>query len=588
VPDLFLSTAARRPRRGRRALIVLGTILAVLALGAVALGGIALMERGRIPAGTTVAGVDVGRKTREEARRTIRRALRPTIARPIRLLGTGGEATTSGSELGARPLVDAALDEALDTSPFDRVLRRLGVGNARKLGLAYRFGPVRAAEVANRLDRLFGEPARNARVVIGERETTIEPPAPGTRIDRGALRSGLRTLPPELGLPLRKVPPAVGVSAARRAKRTVDRLLDGPRSVRFRATEAPLSVSLLRSLIVTAPLGREIVVGLDPHGLRAALLPRLGRFETPPHDARFTIDGPRVRIVPSVPGRKLAAARIGASLVSNLRAVVHRARFTRSEPALTTAAARKLRITELVSEFTTNYPCCPTRVTNIKRAAALLDGTVIRPGKEFSLNGALGKRTEAKGFVSAPQIFDGRLEDSVGGGISQVSTTLFNAAFFAGLKLVAHQAHQFYISRYPMGREATISWGGPEMIFRNDWPAAILMKLDASDSGITVRFYSTKLGRRVETTTGEPYAFTAARTITISNPSLPPGSKTVVQEAGPSGFTVQYTRKVFRGAKRIRNETYTVKYDAENGIIENGPPKKAQPAAKPKPAAPAQ
>jgi vancomycin resistance protein YoaR len=124
-----------------------------------------------------------------------------------------------------------------------------------------------------------------------------------------------------------------------------------------------------------------------------------------------------------------------------------------------------------------------------------------------------------------------------------------------------------------MGREATISWGGPEMIFRNDWPAAILMKLAASDSGIRVRFYSTKLGRRVETTTGKPYAFTPPRTITISNPSLPPGSRTVVQEAGPSGFSVRYTRKVFQGARRIRNETYTVEYDAENAIVETGPPR---------------
>ena len=112
---------------------------------------------------------------------------------------------------------------------------------------------------------------------------------------------------------------------------------------------------------------------------------------------------------------------------------------------------------------------------------------------------------EAKGFVSAPQIFNGRFEDAVGGGISQVATTLFNAAFFSGIKLVEHRAHQFYISRYPMGREATVSWGGPELIFRNDWPAAILMNLEATDSGITVRFFSTKLGRRVTTTTGKPY-----------------------------------------------------------------------------------
>ena len=210
-------------------------------------------------------------------------------------------------------------------------------------------------------------------------------------------------------------------------------------------------------------------------------------------------------------------------------------------------------------------------MTNIKRAATLLDGTIILPGKVFSLNGALGKRTEAKGFVSAPQIFNGRFEDAVGGGISQVATTLFNAAFFSGIKLVAHQAHQFYISRYPMGREATVSWGGPELIFRNDWPAAILMKLDASDSGITVRFYSTKLGRRVTTTTGQPYDLTTPKSVTVTNSALPPGSRQVVQEAGDGGFTIDYTRQVFRDGKKIRNERYTVEYDAEDEIVEVGP-----------------
>ena len=244
-----------------------------------------------------------------------------------------------------------------------------------------------------------------------------------------------------------------------------------------------------------------------------------------------------------------------SSATSTSRA--HRARFTDSEPTFSTESAEKLRITELVSEFTTYYPCCAPRVTNIKRAAELLDGTIILPGKEFSLNDALGRRTEAKGFVSAPQIFNGRFEDAVGGGISQVATTLFNAAFFSGIELVEHRAHQFYISRYPMGREATVSWGGPELIFRNDWPAAILMKLEATDSGITVRFFSTKLGRRVTTTTGKPYLLTTPKTVTVTSSALPAGTREVVQEAGDGGFTIDFTRKVFRDGKRIRNELYT-------------------------------
>jgi vancomycin resistance protein YoaR len=228
-------------------------------------------------------------------------------------------------------------------------------------------------------------------------------------------------------------------------------------------------------------------------------------------------------------------------------------------------------------------------VTNIRRAAEILDGTIVRAGEAFSLNRALGRRTVEKGFVAAPQILDGRLEDAVGGGISQVATTLYNAAFFAGVELVAHQAHQFYISRYPMGREATVSWGGPELIFRNDWPAAILMKVAASDSAITIRFYSRELGRRVETTTGEPYAVTRPRTIRTLNSALPPGTTSAVQSSGASGFAVRYTRRVFKRETLVRNERFTVRYDPQNAIVEVGPkapPKRpAAPKVEPKPPA---
>jgi vancomycin resistance protein YoaR len=320
-------------------------------------------------------------------------------------------------------------------------------------------------------------------------------------------------------------------------------------------------------------------VTLDPKGLAASLRVRLGDLERPPRDATFAASGARAWVVPSRFGQALAVERIARSLTHNLDSTTHRAWFSRFEPEFTTADAEALDIRERVSEFTTYYPCCQPRVGNIQRAAELLDGTVLLPRTGFSLNEALGKRTEANGFVSAPQIYRGRLEDAVGGGISQIATTLYNAAFFAGLKLVAHQAHQFYISRYPMGREATVSWGGPELIFRNDWPAALLIKLTATDSSITVSMFSRKLGRRVETTTGQPYAPVAPRTITVSNPSLPPGTTSTVQDAGESGFTVQYTREVFRGGERIKDEHYTVRYDAQNAIVEVGPPRRARPQA---------
>src|SRR4029079_15192212 len=138
----------------------------------------------------------------------------------------------------------------------------------------------------------------------------------------------------------------------------------------------------------------------------------------------------------------------------------------------------------------------------IRRAARLLDRRVIYPGQVFSMDATLGRRTRARGVVPAPMVSGGVLVNSVGGGISQVATTLYNAAFFAGLRLIAHTPHSFYISRYPMGRAATISWGGPELTFQNDWPSPIVMRYRATAASISVTFYSERLGRHVSTRTG--------------------------------------------------------------------------------------
>jgi vancomycin resistance protein YoaR len=583
----FLSTARRPRRRARRALVFTGVVAAIAALLAGAFGVPALLERGSLPRGTTVGGVAVGGMSKEAARAKVEQAAAQRLERPITLVAPSGRATTTGKELHAEPLVDAALENAAEQSTVGRVLARIGLQDGPRVDLRYRLPPVAAARLCDRLDRRFGTPWRDASVEVDDGAVKVVEAREGTGVDRGVLRRALRTLPAAVPLSVVPVRPVVSTAEAEAAASRVERLLDGPRRVRYQDAESTLTPRRLRTLVRTEREDGSLRITLDPRGLAASLRPRLGNFEVAARDATFWVGLRRAHVVPSRPGRTFDLDRISRSLVSNLESTTHLARFTRIQPAFTTAEAELLDIRELVSEFTTYYPCCQPRVANIQRAAELLDGTIIRPRESFSLNGALGKRTVEKGFVSAPQIFNGRLEDAVGGGISQVATTLYNAAFFAGVKLVAHQAHQFYISRYPMGREATVSWGGPELIFRNDWPAAILMKVSASNSGITVRFYSRKLGRRVETTTGKPYAPVAPRTVTISNSSLPPGTTSTTQSAGASGFTVQYTRKVFDGPKLVKSERYTVRYDPQNAVVEVGPPR-PKAAAKPKKQAPSE
>ena len=225
---------------------------------------------------------------------------------------------------------------------------------------------------------------------------------------------------------------------------------------------------------------------------------------------------------------------------------------------------------DVVGSFATPFPAGQPRVINIRRAARLLDATVIQPGARFSMNQALGPRTRARGFVPAPMISGGRLVDSVGGGISQVATTLYNAAFFSGLQLVAHTPHSFYISRYPMGREATISWGGPELIFVNNWPAPLRMHLTVRADNIAVRFYSKRLGRHIVSWTGHPYGFRQPTTRVVHNPGLPAGTRRVVQEAGPAGFTIEYGRRVYKRGHLTSNEQWRVVYQPEDRVIEVG------------------
>jgi vancomycin resistance protein YoaR len=240
-------------------------------------------------------------------------------------------------------------------------------------------------------------------------------------------------------------------------------------------------------------------------------------------------------------------------------------------PARTAAQLRALGIRTLVGEFTTPYACCEPRVTNIRRAAEILDGVIVPAEGRFSMNEALGERTEARGFVAAPQIAGGRFEDAVGGGVSQVASTLFNAAFLAGLQIVTHTPHEYWISRYPRGREATVSWGGPELVLRNDWPAAVYIDMEAFGDGVRVRLYSRTLGRRVVTATGEPTRVTEPEVREEVDPALPPGARVVDQPMGGPGFTVAYTRKVYRGDALRRDERWSWTYRPQHALVRVGP-----------------
>ena len=160
---------------------------------------------------------------------------------------------------------------------------------------------------------------------------------------------------------------------------------------------------------------------------------------------------------------------------------------------------------EVVSSFTTPLVPGQARNTNIHLAADYIDGDVIAPGESYSLNAGIGERTTARGFVPNGFIdYDGELISVVGGGVSQMGTTFINAAWFAGIQLDEFQPHSIYFERYPMCREATLTWNVVDVVVTNDSPYEITIETSHTPSSVTVSLVS-RPWADVDSWIGQPF-----------------------------------------------------------------------------------
>ena len=409
--------------------------------------------------------------------------------------------------------------------------------------------------------------------------TGVSPVTPrdGTTLDRpGALAAVQATLASAgtgpVELPLRRSEPRIGGAEVDRVVTQARAVLEGPVTITVDGRELTADPSALAAALRAVPSGGHLGLTLDQRRLRAAMAAQLGQVEQPGSEASFRVAGGQVRIVPSTAGRLVDLGPVTAAILSGQRSV--QSTLVTVEPRHDTAWARSLGIRGKVSEFTTRHAPGQPRVANIHRAADLLRGQVVEPGQRFSLNQAVGPRTPERGFVRAPVIDQGEFSEDYGGGVSQLATTTFNAIFFGGYKLVAYQAHSFYISRYPMGREATVSLPAPDLSFVNDTRAGVLLETSYTDSSITVTFYGDNGGRVVRAEgphilathqpTGQPEQ--------VDDPELPAGK--VITEHAFTGYDVEVFRVIETPGQPSRRERFFTRYKSSNPkvIRGTGPP----------------
>jgi vancomycin resistance protein YoaR len=209
-----------------------------------------------------------------------------------------------------------------------------------------------------------------------------------------------------------------------------------------------------------------------------------------------------------------------------------------------------------------------------------LDGTLVEPGGTFSLNEAIGERTVERGFRSAPVIIGNEYAEEVGGGTSQVATTAFNTAWEAGLKITERHPHSLYISRYQLGRDATVYWPSLDLKFVNDTDTWVLVKGFVESDGISIAIYGGE-SRRVESS-ASPLVVTGPVPVErVDDPTLAKG-KRVVDEEGSAPTRTSATREVYSAdGELIHSETWTTSYDGEDRVVRIGTKvttKKAKPA----------
>jgi vancomycin resistance protein YoaR len=449
-------------------------------------------------------------------------------------------------------------------------------------------------------EEAVGNPPFPGAVSLEGTTPVAEYPRAGEQIDRVAapeLMLGVFSTVdrPVTALPIVEATPQLTEADIDRAVARARLILSGPvtlinpeREKEHTFTETEIA-SALRSAIDTD----GVVFTMEPEVVSNLLEPVRAQLEDPPVDAEFQIDGDQVTIIPGRAGTLVDDQVAAENLLEAAASASRRGQLPIEDavdPEVTTEELEALSITHKVSEFTTYHDCCQNRVTNIHLIADEIDGSIVMPGASFSLNRVVGERTEEEGYLADGTIIGGEIIPTVGGGVSQFATTFYNAVFWGGYEDISHKPHSFYISRYPLGIEATISWPVPDLEFRNNTDQAILIKTSYTNSSITVMFFSDNDGRIVSgeqrsgslrvsvVAEGGPNARVVSATVSdrynFRDPPSPlyrgdPGVAPEEEEESQSplqGFSVTVTRAIDHQGQTATQE-WTVVYSPRRQII---------------------
>ena len=546
----------------------------------------------RLPGGTRIGGVDVGGLTPVAATQRLERRAAALERQPVEFVAGGRTFRLTASQLGVQSNWAGAVEQATDRIDGFGPVRGLRSIKTRLFGLDVE-PRVRAfpsvvrhtvAQVAAVVDRAAVDASLERRGLAFR----VRPEAPGIRLDRTgsasvvvATLASLRRGRP-VRLPTTVTAPKVTREQLVAASEAATMAVSAP--VTF--TVGPTRFRLPRwriAELLDLPDGGTTRIAIGGPKARRWLSELERSVRRPPRDATFRVVSGSIEVVPSRVGRALD--------LDAARTAVERAAFSASdrsaklstlvtEPARSTADAKAMGITGVVGSYTTSYGGTPGRIHNVQLVAELIDGALIAPGSRFSFNQTTGERNASKGFEEAPVIINGELRNGIGGGVCQVSTTVFNAAFEAGLSIERRTNHALYIDHYPLGRDATVNFPDIDLVFTNDTDKWLLVRTFVNAGSLTVNLYGTPQGRRIETETAPLTVDGKVRVKRVKDPKLLVGKRKLESKGDPPR-TTSVRRKVYGAdGALLYDTTWSSYYTGEPRVVRVG----TKPKPKPDPA----
>lgn len=572
-------------RRRRAALALVGG--AVAAGGA--LGTAAALQSGEVLPGVVVGGIPLGGLSAGEAASRLRPVARIIERRPLTLEAGRRSWTMAPLDLGISVDRDETLRRAFRAGREDalRWMRHTFLGAQTSIAWSPAVDRPRFLGVLGDLAGRVHVEASDGEIHLAGASVTVKAPTEGVDLLPGPAASSLldAAMRPRRGdrlrLPVDVTAPEVGEEQVTRIERQAVAMLEAPVvfSLGQRSVTLPPErvAAALRVRLVEDPetpgAAPTLVLQVAPEALGDQILAVAPFLARPPREASFVVEGSRVRVQPSEDGSRLDAASAAAALMRTRDAARREPLeliLVPEPPSFTTEDARGLGIVERIAGFTTTFdPRNAPRVANIDLMVSAIDGTILRPGEVFSLNAATGPRTPRNGYQEAQVIVDGELVPGIGGGVCQVATTLFNAVFLAGVDVTERTNHSLHISKYPLGRDATVNYGSQDLKFRNDTRHGLLLKAAVTARGLAVNIYSTPTGRMVEYATSQKRNPREPAVKYVDDPTLPAGAEVVAEEGSP-GFDVTVTRRVLEGGGVLHSDTFVSKYRPWKRIIRRG------------------